>query len=73
MPLYEYRCEGCGRRLEVLQRMGAGAAGLTCPACGRAELTKELSRFARAAGGATGPVGPAGAGTAASCAPSAFT
>jgi len=63
VPIYEYRCQSCGRRFEILQRMGAGSAGLTCPACGRAELEKELSTFASAAvAGATGT---------ASCAPSA--
>ncbi len=32
MPLYEYRCTGCGERIEVLQRLGE--AWLTeCPSC----------------------------------------
>jgi putative FmdB family regulatory protein len=32
MPLYEYRCMGCGKRIEVLQRLGE--ARLTeCPSC----------------------------------------
>jgi putative FmdB family regulatory protein len=32
MPLYEYRCTGCGERIEVLQRIGE--AWLTeCPSC----------------------------------------
>jgi putative FmdB family regulatory protein len=32
MPLYEYRCTGCGERIEVLQRLGE--ARLTeCPSC----------------------------------------
>jgi putative FmdB family regulatory protein len=64
MPLYEYRCEGCGRRFEVLQRVGATADGLECPACGDARLERAFSTFAR------GSMGAAGAGVAsAACAP----
>jgi putative FmdB family regulatory protein len=33
MPLYEYRCESCGSRVEELQRMGAAPPG-PCPECG---------------------------------------
>ena len=32
MPLYEYRCTTCGRRFEVLRRVGQGPEGLACPA-----------------------------------------
>lgn len=38
MPLYEYHCTACGRRLEVLQRFGA-APLVQCPHCG-GSLTK---------------------------------
>lgn len=33
MPIYEYRCGGCGHRLEEVQPMGAPAPG-PCPRCG---------------------------------------
>ena len=33
MPLYEYECESCGERTEVLQRVGAPPIG-ACGACG---------------------------------------
>ncbi|NHZ73642.1 MAG: zinc ribbon domain-containing protein [Nitrospirae bacterium] len=33
MPLYEYECESCGGRTEVLQRIGAPPIG-TCEVCG---------------------------------------
>lgn len=65
MPLYEYRCEGCGHRFEVLQRMGEGAEGLTCPRCGSGAPAKQHSTFASAAGGggaASGCAAPAGSG-----------
>lgn len=68
MPLYEYRCEACGRVCEILQRLGESAAGGPCPSCGAAELTRALSTFAAGVG-----AGSAGASVAA-CAPnSAFT
>lgn len=46
MPLYEYRCNDCDHRFEVLQRMSAGAEGLSCPACGEARVAKQFSTFA---------------------------
>jgi len=54
MPLYEYRCDGCGERFEVLQRMGEGPQGLTCPRCGAAEPRRQLSTFAAAGSSADG-------------------
>lgn len=52
MPLYEYRCRACGRRFEVLQKMGDGAEGLECPHCGGTQIARQLSTFA--AGGSSG-------------------
>jgi putative FmdB family regulatory protein len=51
MPLYEYLCESCGHRFEVLQRMGDGAKGLTCPKCGESKVEKQFSTFASSASG----------------------
>ena len=33
MPIYEYQCEECGTRTEVLQRVGAPPIG-ACESCG---------------------------------------
>lgn len=41
MPLYEYQCKACDRRLEVLQRL-AEPPLTTCPECG-GELRKLVS------------------------------
>ena len=49
MPLYEYRCEGCGERFEVLQRLGEDGHGLTCPRCGAGAPRRQLSTFATSA------------------------
>ena len=35
MPLYEYECESCGHREELIQRVGAPPVG-PCPRCGGA-------------------------------------
>ncbi|MEW5876641.1 MAG: zinc ribbon domain-containing protein [Acidobacteriota bacterium] len=51
MPLYEYRCEACGHRFEVWQRMGAGSQGVSCPQCGSQEVKKVLSTFASSVSG----------------------
>lgn len=41
MPLYEYECSRCGRRDEVLQRVGAPPIG-PCEKCG-GEMVRLLS------------------------------
>jgi putative FmdB family regulatory protein len=51
VPLYEYHCEGCGNRFEVLQRIGQGPEGLACPECGQTEIEKEYSTFAGSVAG----------------------
>jgi putative FmdB family regulatory protein len=42
MPIYEYRCNACGHKLESLQRL-SDAPLITCPACGKDALAKQLS------------------------------
>lgn len=51
MPLYEYTCTDCGHRFEILQRLGEGSDGLTCPKCGAAEVEKQFSTFASSSDG----------------------
>jgi len=44
MPIYEYRCEDCGRRVSVwVRRMGRDAE--RCPYCGGVRLRRLVSRF----------------------------
>ena len=42
MPIYAYRCDSCGARQEVLQKI-SDAPLTVCPACGEPRLRKELS------------------------------
>jgi putative FmdB family regulatory protein len=41
MPIYEYRCNNCGERVEVLVRSSTSAP--VCPECGSKLLDKLLS------------------------------
>lgn len=42
MPIYEYECRECGRRLDVLQKMSDPVLS-DCPECGQPGLKKLLS------------------------------
>src|SRR5436853_6876190 len=46
MPLYEYRCEGCGEQFEVVQRVSARVEDTTCPHCRAQKATRLISTFA---------------------------
>ena len=45
MPFYEYQCNACAHRLEVLQKISDEPL-LYCPECGEASLKKLISRSA---------------------------
>jgi len=45
MPIFEYRCEGCGHEFEALVRASTQPA---CPQCGGTRVDKRLSVFATA-------------------------
>jgi putative FmdB family regulatory protein len=72
MPLYEYSCRGCGRRFEVLQRVGADHSGVVCPACGSGEVAKQFSTFASAVATSGGAM-PCGAPSSAGCGSGGFS
>lgn len=42
MPIYEYRCKGCGNKFERLVR---GKEKVTCPKCGKGSPDKLFSVF----------------------------
>lgn len=46
MPIYEYRCDGCGHRITLLVRGFDERASPQCRRCGRAEMRKLVSRVA---------------------------
>ena len=55
MPIYEFRCEKCGRRFEKLCSLGENGQNLQCPECGSPAPKRVMSGFAAGAGtGASG-------------------
>src|SRR5690242_9094113 len=46
MPIYEYDCADCRRRVSLLIRSVSSGAAPACPRCGSAALTRIMSRFA---------------------------
>jgi putative FmdB family regulatory protein len=45
VPIYEYECGGCRRRVSLLVLTPSKAEAPRCPRCGGAELTRLMSRF----------------------------
>jgi len=46
MPIYEFRCQACGRRASILQRSISAPLNAACPHCGSTDLRRLVSRFA---------------------------
>ena len=46
MPIYEYRCNTCNKRVSVFQRSIAASTAAACPNCGGSDLRRLVSRFA---------------------------
>jgi putative FmdB family regulatory protein len=42
MPIYAYKCESCGHRQDVLQKVSDPVLS-TCPACGALSFVKQLT------------------------------
>ena len=49
MPLYEYKCSGCGHQFELLVLKPSQA--LACPSCAGESLERMLSMFAVSSAG----------------------
>jgi len=45
MPIYEYRCNNCNRRVSILVHSSSEST-VTCPNCGSEELNRLFSTFA---------------------------
>ena len=43
MPIYEYRCRGCGRDFE--KYVAGASTKVACPACASSDITRKLSVF----------------------------
>ncbi|HZT08540.1 MAG TPA: zinc ribbon domain-containing protein [Chloroflexota bacterium] len=47
MPIYEYRCRGCGRRVQLFFRSFSSVSTATCPHCHSTQLDRLPSRISR--------------------------
>ena len=45
MPIYEFRCDDCGKVIGVLMSMSDNSDGFRCPSCKKTSLKKLISRF----------------------------
>lgn len=50
MPIYEFACNECGNRFEVLRLSSKGFNGIECPKCHGKKVSKEMSTFSPAMG-----------------------
>ena len=48
MPLYEYRCDACGRTFEELRPSSEADVAIECPSCESLRTARQLSTFAAA-------------------------
>jgi putative FmdB family regulatory protein len=63
MPLYEYRCEKCGKTFEKFRRMSEADQKTECPFCSSQDAERQLSTFATGgSGNGGGCAAPAGGG-----------
>lgn len=46
MPIYEYRCHNCKKRVSVLTLRVSEAVNAACDRCGSTDLSRLMSRFA---------------------------
>ena len=46
MPIYEYECQDCRKRVSILVLRPSAAAAPVCPVCGGSALSRLMSRFA---------------------------
>ena len=51
MPLYEYECPECGRKLELRRGMAEAEQEVRCPECRKGILKRILSIFSTASSG----------------------
>jgi len=47
VPIYEYHCQDCRRRVSILVRSISNPGRPTCPRCGGHQLERLMSRFGR--------------------------
>ncbi len=51
MPIYEFKCSGCGKVFEGLFKSSSDIGAAACPACKSKDVKKLMSTFAPSMGG----------------------
>ena len=54
MPMYEYRCQVCGKHFEMLRRITEADRDLECPECRSTAVERLLSAFSTGGCGSSG-------------------
>lgn len=54
MPIYEYRCKGCGHQFEDLRPAAEADLKDHCPKCGKPVVERIMSVFCSGSGGGGG-------------------
>ncbi len=57
MPIYEFRCEGCGEVFELLALSKNDQVEAKCPQCGDTRITRVMSSCAAVVGGSASSAG----------------
>ena len=52
MPIYEFQCNECESKIEVLVGVGVGSNDVSCSKCGGSDLKKLFSAFGTKKSGA---------------------
>jgi putative FmdB family regulatory protein len=60
MPIYEYRCRGCGGDFE--KYVTTAATGVACPSCESGDVMRKLSVFGMKTVGSVATATPSGGG-----------
>jgi putative FmdB family regulatory protein len=67
MPIYEYRCESCSEKFEVLTRFAERDSAQVCPACESSKTRVLVSSFAVTGGGESSALDFGGGGGGGCC------
>lgn len=54
MPIFEYKCNGCGKKFDVLHKSSVNLEDVVCPACQSTDNKKLLSTFSASMGSSSG-------------------
>lgn len=67
MPIYEYQCNSCESKIEVLVGVGVGTANVSCSNCGGSDLKKLFSAFGTKKEGSSSACGSCTSSSCSSC------